>query len=60
MTISGEPQILLNPMSDPAKNTSTVELTTDPFLQKQALWSSALALLIKLGQSCSIAGHLGV
>lgn len=60
MTISGEPQILLNPMSDPAKNTSTVELTTDPFLQKQTLWSSALALLIKLGQSCLIAGHLGV
>lgn len=34
MTISGEPQILLNPMRDAAKNTSTVELTTVPFLQK--------------------------
>lgn len=60
MTISGDLQILLNPMRDAAKNTSTVELTTVPFLQKRTLWSPALALLIKLGQSCSISGHLGV
>ena len=32
MTISGEPHILLKPMSDPAINTSTVEFTTVPFL----------------------------
>lgn len=34
MTISGEPQILLKPMSEPAINTSTVEFTTVPFLHK--------------------------
>ncbi len=37
MTISGELQVLLKPMSVPAKNTSTVELTNVPFLQKQTL-----------------------
>lgn len=60
MTISGEAQILLNPMSVPATKTSTVELTTVPFLQKQTVWSPVLAPLIKLGQSCPIASHLGV
>lgn len=35
MTISGELQILLKPMSEPAKNTSTVVFTIVPFLKVQ-------------------------
>lgn len=34
MTISGELQILLKPMNDPAINTNTVVLTTVPFLKE--------------------------
>ncbi len=34
MTISGELQILLKPMNDPAINTNTVVFTTVPFLKE--------------------------
>lgn len=46
MTISGEPQILLKPMSEPAINTSTVVFTTVPFLKAHTHASSRQTLRI--------------